>query len=128
MSQFMLDRHGAGDGSGSDNDSNSGSGSGSGPRRWLLGMQRTKEAPLLLDALLHPGDQVALVPVPDLPSWSRAELVAARPRLAPQIREVANPLQGLDWLVGSPGPLPVVAGSLYLLGAVIPHLDAPATG
>jgi dihydrofolate synthase/folylpolyglutamate synthase len=131
-----LDRHGAGDGSDSDSDSNSdsdsdsgsGSGSGSGSRRWLLGMQRTKEAPLLLDALLHPGDQVALVPVPDLPSWSRAELVAARPRLAPQIREVANPLQGLDWLVASPGPLPVVAGSLYLLGAVIPHLDAPATG
>jgi dihydrofolate synthase/folylpolyglutamate synthase len=111
-----LDRLGAGDLS------------GSGPRRWLLGMQRTKEATLLLDALLHSGDQVALVPVPDLPSWSRAELVAARPRLAPQIREVANPLQGLDWLVANPGPLPVVAGSLYLLGAVIPHLDAPATG
>ena len=99
-----------------------------GPRRWLLGMQITKEAPQLLDALLRPGDQVALVPLPDLPSWSRDGLVAARPQLAPQLREVATPLEGLDWLVASPGPLPVVAGSLYLLGAVIPHLDAPATG
>ena len=91
-------------------------------------MQITKDAPQLLDALLRPGDQVALVPVPDLPSWSRAELVAARPRLGPQLREVANPLEGLEWLVASPGPLPVVAGSLYLLGTVIPHLDAPVTG
>jgi dihydrofolate synthase/folylpolyglutamate synthase len=109
-----------------------GGGSGSGgdqrPRRWLLGIQISKEAPQLLDALLHPGDQVALVPVPDLPSWSRAELVAARPQLAPQLREVATPCEGLEWLVASPGPLPVVAGSLHLLGAVIPHLDAPATG
>jgi dihydrofolate synthase/folylpolyglutamate synthase len=99
-----------------------------GPRRWLLGMQISKEAPQLLDALLRPGDQVALVPVPDLPSWSRAELVAARPQLAPQLREVATPDEGLEWLVASPGPLPVVAGSLHLLGAVIPHLDAPGTG
>ena len=109
-----------------------GGGSGSGgdqrPRRWLLGMQISKEAPQLLDALLRSGDQVALVPVPDLPSWSRAELVAARPQLAPQLREVATPDEGLEWLVASPGPLPVVAGSLHLLGAVIPHLDAPATG
>ena len=101
---------------------------GSGPRRWLLGMQRTKEAPLLLDALLRPEDQVALVPVPDLPSWSRAELVAARPQLALQLKEVATPFEGLDWLLAAPGALPVVAGSLHLLGAVIPHLDAPATG
>jgi dihydrofolate synthase/folylpolyglutamate synthase len=103
-------------------------GGGSGPRRWLLGIQSTKEAPLLLDALLRQGDLVALVPVPDLPSWSRAELVAARPQLAPQLTEVATPLEGLAWLMASPGTLPVVAGSLHLLGAVIPHLDAPATG
>ena len=105
-----------------------GGGPGGGPRRWLLGMQTTKEAPLLLDALLCPGDQVALVPVPDLPSWSRTELVAVRPQLAPQLREVATPLEGLAWLIANPGPLAVVAGSLHLLGAVIPHLDGPSTG
>jgi dihydrofolate synthase/folylpolyglutamate synthase len=116
----------AGGGSGSGGDG--GSGGDVRPRRWLLGMQITKDAPQLLDALLRPGDQVALVPVPDLPSWSRAELVAARPQFAPQLREVATPCEGLKWLVASPGPLAVVAGSLHLLGAVIPHLDAPATG
>jgi dihydrofolate synthase/folylpolyglutamate synthase len=122
--------HGNGGDSAGDSAGGSGSGSGGdlGPRRWLLGMQITKDAPQLLDALLRLGDQVALVPVPDLPSWSRAELVAARPLLAPQLSEVASPCEGLEWLVASPGPLPVVAGSLHLLGAVIPHLDAPATG
>ncbi len=120
--------HGNGGDSAGDSAGGSGSGSDLGPRRWLLGMQITKDAPQLLDALLRPGDQVALVPVPDLPSWSRAELVAARPLLAPQLIEVASPCEGLEWLVASPGPLPVVAGSLHLLGAVIPHLDAPATG
>lgn len=120
--------HGNGGDSAGDSAGGSGSGSDLGPRRWLLGMQITKDAPQLLDALLRPGDQVALVPVPDLPSWSRAELVAARPLLAPQLSEVASPCEGLEWLVASPGPLPVVAGSLHLLGAVIPHLDAPATG
>lgn len=121
---------GGGGGIGIGHGSGSGSGDGGdlGARRWLLGMQISKEAPQLLDALLRPGDQVALVPVPDLPSWSRAELVAARPQLAPQLREVATACEGLEWLVASPGPLPVVAGSLHLLGAVIPHLDAPATG
>ena len=121
-----LDRLQAEAGSGIGGDG--GSGGDVRPRRWLLGMQITKDAPQLLDALLRPGDQVALVPVPDLPSWSRAELVAARPQFAPQLREVATPCEGLEWLVASPGPLAVVAGSLHLLGAVIPHLDAPATG
>jgi len=122
-----LDRLEAGDGDGSGSGSGGSDGRG-GPRRWLLGMQSSKEAPLLLDALLRPGDQVALVPVPDLPSWSRSELVAVRPQLAPQLLEVATPLEGLTWLIAHPGPLAVVAGSLHLLGAVIPHLDAPSTG
>jgi dihydrofolate synthase/folylpolyglutamate synthase len=96
-----------------------------GPRRWLLAIQKTKEAPLILDALLKDGDQVDLVAVPDLPSWSRSDLLALRPHLESAIREVATPLEGLTWLLEGSGPLPVVAGSLHLLGAVIPHLDQP---
>jgi hypothetical protein len=36
---------------------------------------------------------------------------------------VDDPAAGLAWLA-APGPLPVVAGSLHLLGAVIPLLAA----
>ena len=48
-----------------------------------------------------------------------------------------SPAEGLGWLMepGEPAadrsrslPLPVVAGSLYLLGALVPRLDPPAPG
>ncbi len=147
-------------------------------RRWLLGIQRHKQGAAMLRALLAPGDQAAITPLPEHASWSAAELAAACPDLAPQLRQVADPAAGLAWLhqpAGS-GPgldeqalsggsgalvtavpvvrpiplekalpldravplegalplvtaatLPVIAGSLYLLGALIPLLDpAPA--
>jgi dihydrofolate synthase/folylpolyglutamate synthase len=93
-------------------------------RRWLLAMQCTKDAPALLDALLRPDDRVAIVALADLPCWSVDALLAARPQLAGRLQAVAHPLEGLRWL-SAPGPLPVVAGSLHLLGEVWPLLDPP---
>ena len=135
-------------------------------RRWLLGIQRHKQGAAMLRALLAPGDQAAITPLPEHASWSAAELAAACPDLAPQLRQVADPAAGLAWLhqpagtgpradeqalsggsgaLVTPVPLvhpvplekalplvtaatlPVIAGSLYLLGALIPLLDpAPA--
>ena len=102
----------------------------------------------MLQTLLAPGDQAAITPLPEHASWSAADLLAACPELASQLRQVANPAAGLAWLhqpaeTASPAgelassggrgcpaaalPLPVAAGSLYLLGALIPLLDrAPA--
>ena len=119
-----------------------------GGRRWLLGIQRHKEGAAMLRTLLAPGDQAAITPLPEHASWSAADLLAACPELASQLRQVANPAAGLAWLhqpaeTASPAgelassggrgcpaaalPLPVAAGSLYLLGALIPLLDqAPA--
>jgi dihydrofolate synthase/folylpolyglutamate synthase len=99
---------------------------GSGPtgvgRRWLLAMQRSKEAPAVLDALLAPADAAAIVSLSDLPSWSVEALLEARPALEGRLQAVANPLEGLRWL-RPPGPLPVIAGSLHLLGEIWPLLD-----
>ncbi|MFM7170820.1 MAG: bifunctional folylpolyglutamate synthase/dihydrofolate synthase [Cyanobium sp.] len=95
---------------------------GAAGRRWLLAIQRTKDAPALLDALLGPEDGVAVVALADLPCWSVEDLLAARPGLAGHLRAVANPQEGLRWLA-LPGPLPVVAGSLHLLGEIWPLLD-----
>jgi dihydrofolate synthase/folylpolyglutamate synthase len=126
----------------------------------LLGIQRHKQGAAMLLALLAPGDQAAITPLPEHASWSAAELVAACPDLAPQLRQVADPAAGLAWLHQPAGSgsgldeqalsggsgalvravplekalplvtaatLPVIAGSLYLLGALIPLLDpAPA--
>ncbi len=94
-----------------------------GGRRWLLGIQRHKQAPDLVDALLACGDRAAIVPIPDHASWSLADLLASRPQLAGRLEAVDDPAAGLAWLA-APGPLPVVAGSLHLLGAVIPLLAA----
>jgi dihydrofolate synthase/folylpolyglutamate synthase len=120
-----------------------------GGRRWLLGIQRHKQGAAMLRSLLAPGDQAAITPLPEHASWSAADLAAACPELAPQLQQVAGPAAGLAWLhqlAGSgPGsgdqalsggdscpapaaPLPVVAGSLYLLGALLPLLDSDPAG
>ncbi|MEA5443530.1 bifunctional folylpolyglutamate synthase/dihydrofolate synthase [Cyanobium gracile] len=93
------------------------------PRRWLLGIQRHKEGAAMLKLLLRPGDRAVVVAVPEHPSWSRQELAAACPGLADQLEEAGSLEAGLDSLL-APGPLPLVAGSLFLLGAVLPLLDA----
>ncbi|MEY4352252.1 MAG: hypothetical protein RLZZ609_493 [Cyanobacteriota bacterium] len=93
-------------------------------RRWLLAIQRSKEAPALLDALLGPLDEAAIVALPDLPCWSVGALLEARPTLQGRLVAVENPLEGLRWLKPA-GPLPCVAGSLHLLGEIWRLLDPP---
>jgi dihydrofolate synthase/folylpolyglutamate synthase len=112
---------------------------GPGPRCWLIGIQRYKDGAAVLQELLAPADRALIVPIPEHPSWSLDELAAACPQLAGQLQSSSEPLAGLTQLVrltqlagpselaaagaGTAPPLPVVAGSLYLLGAVIPLLD-----
>jgi len=84
----------------------------------------------VLRALLRPEDRALIVPIPDHRAWSLDELAAACPELAGQLASVLELQDGLQQLTGAaagkglPGSaLPVVAGSLYLLGAVMPLLD-----
>ncbi|MFM7269044.1 MAG: bifunctional folylpolyglutamate synthase/dihydrofolate synthase, partial [Cyanobium sp.] len=100
-----------------------------GPRRWLLGIQRHKQGAEILRRLLAPGDRAWIVPIPEHRCWSCAELAAACPELAAQLQEAGEVREGLERLVPVEGELargaglPVVAGSLHLLGEVIPRLD-----
>jgi dihydrofolate synthase/folylpolyglutamate synthase len=97
------------------------------PRRWLLGIQAHKQGPAMLRSLLRPGDRVAIVPIADHRSWSVDDLAAACPEWAPALMALASTAEGLAWLMAAePGPLPVVAGSLHLLGEILPALDPPA--
>ena len=92
------------------------------PRRWLIGMQRHKDAPELLRTLLRPGDQVRVVALPaEHNSWSAAELQAAT-GVAMEQAEGALSTQ-LRWLMQSAG-LPVACGSLYLVAELLPLLNA----
>ncbi|MFM8936675.1 MAG: bifunctional folylpolyglutamate synthase/dihydrofolate synthase [Vulcanococcus sp.] len=100
-----------------------------GPRRWLIGIQRHKQAPELLQALLRPGDAVRVCPLPEHSSWSAAELqVALGPNTAGiHLADASGaPAVDLGWLVASAG-LPVACGSLYLVAQLLPHLDAAPT-
>jgi dihydrofolate synthase/folylpolyglutamate synthase len=95
---------------------------GATPRRWLIGMQRHKDAPELLRTLLRRGDQVRVVALPEEHnSWSAAELQAATGRA---MEQAEGDLQDqLHWLVQSPA-LPVACGSLYLVAELLPLLNA----
>ena len=103
------------------------------PRHWLIGIQRHKDAPELLQALLRPGDAVRVASLPEHSSWSAEELQAA---LASEAQALGgapvaiSPASGhaaadLAWLVSSPA-LPVACGSLYLVAALLPLLDPAA--
>jgi dihydrofolate synthase/folylpolyglutamate synthase len=99
------------------------------PRRWLIGIQRHKQAPELLMALLRPGDAVRVCALPEHNSWSAAELraaLAASPGLSGNSITLhdasGDPEADLGWLVTST-TLPVACGSLYLVAQLLPHLD-----
>ena len=102
-----------------------------GPRIWLIGIQRHKRGDDMLRLLLAPGDHALIAPIAHHRCWSREELVASAPALAPQLETVSDPGEGLLRLVAClrtepwSGRQAVVAGSLHLLGEVIPLLDPP---
>jgi dihydrofolate synthase/folylpolyglutamate synthase len=91
------------------------------PRRWLIGIQRHKDAPSLLRTLLREGDAVRVVALPqEHSSWSAGDLEAATGfQLEAGAPEPAN---NLAWLVDSPA-LPVACGSLYLVAELLPLLQ-----
>jgi dihydrofolate synthase/folylpolyglutamate synthase len=95
------------------------------PTTWLLGIQRQKQAPQMLESLLAPADRAWLVPIPDHRCWSAADLLAERPQLRGRLLEASDPAAGLAALMAgaATGERVVVAGSLHLLGCVIPLLD-----
>ena len=72
----------------------------------------------MLQALLQPQDQAWIIPVPSHKSWSRSALLQELPQLGPQLQEadgletVLHELSNDAW----PTPMPIVAGSLYLIG------------
>ncbi|MFZ9270751.1 MAG: bifunctional folylpolyglutamate synthase/dihydrofolate synthase [Prochlorococcaceae cyanobacterium] len=90
-----------------------------GPRRWVIGMLAGKQGPEILEALLAPGDRAWIVPVPDHPSWSHAQLVEALPALAGQLSEACDLQAALRAASAQGSSRTVVAGSLYLLGALL---------
>ena len=86
---------------------------------WILAIQAHKQAKAMLQVLLQPQDQVWIVPVPDHPSWTRSQLVQSNPGWNDRIHpcdDVETALEDIFKTSSWTQPLPVIAGSLYLLG------------
>ena len=89
---------------------------------WILGIQAHKQAVKMLQLLLQPQDQAWIVPVPDHRSWTRDALVQAEPHWGDQLRDASSAedaLKRIQETSGWPQPMPVLAGSLYLIGDLL---------
>ena len=86
---------------------------------WVLAIQAHKQATAMLQVLLQPLDQIWIVPVPEHPSWERSQLVQSNPSWRDRIHQcddVDTALRRIQTSGPWGQPLPVIAGSLYLLG------------
>jgi dihydrofolate synthase/folylpolyglutamate synthase len=86
---------------------------------WILAMQAHKQAPAMLEHLLQPPDRAWIVPVPEHRSWTHSQLAEQCPQWRNQLLQADSgeaALLEIERLGTWPRPMPVVAGSLYLLG------------
>jgi dihydrofolate synthase / folylpolyglutamate synthase len=90
------------------------------PISWLMGMLSTKSHQEVFQALLRPGDQLDLVPVPGHSSADPVELKDLALQICPELEVVsthADLTTGLSTVFNnSTTHQPVLCGSLYLLG------------
>ena len=89
---------------------------------WILGIQAHKQAVKMLQLLLQPQDQAWIVPVADHRSWTRDALIQAEPHWGDQLRDASSAedaLKRIQETSGWPQPMPVLAGSLYLIGDLL---------
>ena len=76
----------------------------------------------MLDHLLADRDHAWIVPVPGHRSWTRNDLLRERADLAGQLHDAPSAEAALEILSGReawPDPVPVIAGSLYLIGDLL---------
>ena len=89
---------------------------------WILGIQAHKQAVGMLQLLLQPQDQAWMVPVPSHRSWTRDALVQEKQHWGDQLRDATSAedaLKRIEETSGWPQPMPVLAGSLYLIGDLL---------
>lgn len=86
---------------------------------WLMGMLATKDALEIFEALLRPGDSLYLVPVAGHLTAQPEGLSAIAAQVCPTLeicKTYPDLAQGLAAVNRSGGSLPVLCGSLYLIG------------
>ncbi len=106
----------------------------SGPVNWVMGMLATKDHADILQALLRPGDQLYLVPVPGHDAADPEHLAVLAQAICPGLAECSKHPDLASGLVaatqksaeGEPDSTVVLCGSLYLVGDFLRHAQARA--
>lgn len=86
---------------------------------WIMGMLSTKEHKDIFQALLRPGDNLYLVPVPDNNSANLGELAQLANEICPELSFCStypDLSSALDTAFSPTDDLVVLCGSLYLIG------------
>ncbi len=86
---------------------------------WVMGMLSTKDHTNIFKALLRPGDQLYLVPIPNHPYAEPQQLATLAKSLCPDLKhDQTHPtlISALDTAIQDENTLPILCGSLYLLG------------
>ncbi len=86
---------------------------------WVMGMLSTKDHTNIFKALLRPGDQLYLVPIPNHPYADPQQLATLAKSLCPDLKNCQTYptlISALDTAIKDKNTLPVICGSLYLLG------------
>jgi dihydrofolate synthase / folylpolyglutamate synthase len=89
------------------------------PISWVMGMLSTKAHREIFQALLKPGDRLALVPVPDHSSADLTLLAELAREICPELESsdtYDNLAAGLTAAMTATNHQPILCGSLYLLG------------
>ena len=88
---------------------------------WIMGMLSTKDHEDIFEALLKPGDELHLVPVPDHSSADPEELAALANRVCPDLsncKTEPDVFTALDTVMSQVNTekVTILCGSLYLIG------------
>ena len=86
---------------------------------WVMGMLSTKDHINIFKALLRPGDQLYLVPIPHHAYAEPQELATFAQNLCPNLNRCQvypDLIPALEAAIREENTLPVLCGSLYLLG------------
>ena len=93
---------------------------------WILGIQAHKQGIAMLQTLLHPQDRAWIVPVPDHNSWTLEALLQRAPQWTQQwthqltaASSVEQALVQINTPEQRKSTVPVLAGSLYLIGDLL---------
>jgi dihydrofolate synthase/folylpolyglutamate synthase len=92
------------------------------PVTWVMGMLSTKDHEDILEILLHPQDELHLVPVPDHSSASPQELADLAQQICPQLSKCQTyddlflALEAVWQNSQNKESLAILCGSLYLIG------------